>query len=195
MQLDFLKKAKKNEILAFVAMVSAIIIIGYYFLFLTPVMAKLTSAFRESAKIQNMISKARLSINSMARMKREIEELRSREDFYGTKLPEEEEFPAVLENLSNMARNSGMKITKIMPRKDSPRPFEEAVESPIYRQQAILIDAQCGYHQLGTFIAELESAERFMKISDIKITRGKTNPKRHNVQLVVKTFILKGEDK
>ncbi len=195
MQLDFLKKAKKNEILAFIAMVSVIIIIGYYFLFLTPVMAKLTSAFRESANLQNMISKAELSINSMARMKREIEELRSKEDFYGTKLPKEEEFPALLEDLSNMARNSGVKITKIMPRKDSPDSFEGAAESPIYRQQAILIDAQCGYHQLGTFIAELESAERFMKISNIKITRGKTNPKRHNVQLVVKTFILKGGDK
>jgi type IV pilus assembly protein PilO len=193
MKLDFLKKAKKSELLAFTVMVCVIILIGYYFLFLAPVVSKLPSLFRESSELQTKISKAELSMNSIPRMKREIEELKSRETLYGTKLPKEEEFPAVLENLSSMARNSGVRITKIMPKKDTQAGSQAAPESEIYRQQAILIDAQCGYHQLGTFIAELESAERFMEISDIKIESGKANPKKHNVQLIVKTFILKGD--
>jgi hypothetical protein len=33
-----------------------------------------------------------------------------------------------------------------------------------------------------------------MKVSDIKIDAARANTKRHNIQLIVKTFILEGED-
>ena len=92
-----------------------------------------------------------------------------------------------------MARSAGVKITKIIPVKRSRGDLKGNAHPDIYSQQRILINAQCGYHQLGTFIGELESAERFMEISDIKIEVGKLNPKRHKVQLVVNTFLLKGE--
>ena len=195
MRLDFLKKIKKNEIMAFVIVACIIIIVGYYFIFLSPLASKFTSLLHKTSALQSTINTAELSINSMPKIKREIEELKSREGFYSNKLPREEEFPAVLEDLSNMAQNSGVKMTKILPMKDSGISVKENADLDIYRQKAILINAQCEYHQLGAFIAELENAERFMEISDIVIQAGRVNPKRHNVQLIVKTFILKGEGK
>lgn len=192
--LDFLKKAKKTEIIAFTAMVCIGIIVAYYFIFLTPVVSKLSYLLRESSKVQTNINKAELTMKALPKVKSEIEQLRSKEAFYGTKLPREEEFPAVLESLSTMARDTGVKITKILPMKDLKAAQKDA-RLAIYNQQAILVDAQCGYHELGTFIAELENAERFMEVSDIRIEAGGVNPKRHNIQLIVKTFILKGESK
>ncbi len=177
--------------MTFTLVVCAIIIVGYYIIFLSPVVAKATKLFRETAKLQVMINKAEMSINSIPRIKKEIEELKSKESFYSNKLPKEEEFPAVLENLSSMAQSAGVKITKIQPKKDVFVSSESDEDSDIYRQQAILITALCGYHQLGSFIAAMENAERFMEVADIRIDSRRANPRRHSVQLTIKTFILK----
>ncbi len=191
--LDFLKKAKKQDVMVLGIAVCLFVFIGYYFFFLSPVITKFLSVFRDVSRVQSRIDKAELSISRTHVIKKEIDELKAKADFYSNKLPKEEEFPEVLENLSEMARNTGVKITKIIPVKETEGSFEASPNADIYSQQRILIDAQCGYHQLGTFIAELENAERFMEVSDIQISSTTLNPKRHNVQLVVKTFILKGE--
>ena len=195
MQLDFLKKAKKNEIMALTVAICGVVIAVYYFLFLAPIASKLPSLFRETARVQDKINKAELAIKSMPKIKKEIKELESREDFYNSKLPSEEEFPAVLKSLSTMAKDTGVKITKILPVKEAAVSADDNAYSGIYRQEVIAIDAQCGYHQLGAFISQLENAERFMELVDIKIEAGGVSPKRHNVQLIVNTFILKSEDK
>lgn len=194
MEINFLKKAKKKQIMTFMAVVCFFILVGYFFLFLTPVVSKLTFLFQNVSGLRIRLDTAEISINSMPKLKREIEEIRSEVDFYSNKLPRKEEFPSILENLSDMAQDANVKITKILPGKDSQILIEEEARSDIYQQREILISAQCGYHQLGAFIAALENTERFMKVSAIKIEAGKVNPKRHNVQLTVKTFILRGEN-
>lgn len=193
LKLDFLKKVKKQEIMVFAIAVCLLVLVGYYLLFLSPVISKFLSVFREVSRIESRLDKAELSIERMPVSKKEIGELKAKADFYGSKLPKEKEFPEVLEGLSDMAKSAGVKITKIIPVKKSRGDFEKSAHSDIYSQQGILINAQCGYHQLGAFISEIESAERFMEVSDIKIEAGKVNPKRHNVQLAVNTFLLKGE--
>lgn len=196
LQLAFLKKAKKNEILALTGLMCAIILVGYYFLFLTPILSKLSNVSRKVYKLQSDLNIAGLAIDSMPKMEKEIDELKKKTVAYSNKLPKEEEFPALLEGLSMMAQNTDVKITKITPIKDvEAAPTEKAASpSSIYQAKGILINAQCGYHQLGTFISELENAERFMEISDITIESVKMAPRRHNVQLIVKTFILKDKN-
>jgi len=189
--LDFLKKVGKREIMAIAIAICLLVFTGYYFFFLSPVITKFLSVFREVSRVQSRIDKAELTISRMPVIKKEIDELKAKADFYGGMLPKEEEFPEVLENLSEMARGAGVKMTKIIPVKDRKDRGKEH-HSAIYSQQPILINAQCGYHQLGTFIAEMENAQRFMEVTDIKIDANMMNPKRHNVQLIVKTFILKG---
>jgi Tfp pilus assembly protein PilO len=191
MILNFLQQAKKSELMLITTVACIIIFIGYYFLFLAPIMAKFLTIAREVARVESQLDKAELSINRMPTIQKEIEELKSKVSFYSNKLPKEEEFPAILENLSNMAQNAGVKIIKIRPIKNFLTLSTESVHPEIYRQEEVSIDALCGYHQLGTFIAELENAERFMEVSHIRVESTKLSPKRHNVQLIVKTFILK----
>ncbi len=192
MELDFLRKAKKNEILALTALIGAIILVGYFLLFLNPMLSKLSDLSRKVSKLQSDLNIADLSIGGMPKLEKEIMELKSKAMDYINKLPKEEELPALLENLSTMAQNTDIKITKISPIKDTEAATDpKTAKSIIYQEKGISINAQCGYHQLGTFISEMEDAERFMEIFDITVESVKTTPKRHNVQLIVKTFILK----
>lgn len=197
MQLDFLKKAKKNEVLALTGLICAVILAGYFLLFLNPMFSKLSDLSRKVFKLQSDLSIAELSVDSMPKMKKEISDLKNKAISYSNKLPKEEELPALLESLSMMARDTDVKITKIAPIKDAEAAKDAKIttRSGVYEEKSILINAQCGYHQLGAFIAQLENAERFMEISDITIENVKTALKRHNVQLIVKTFVLKDKAK
>lgn len=194
MQPDFLKKATKNEIIGLTALICVLLIAGYFFLFLRPLISKLADVSHKVSKLQNDMTAAGLAIGGVPKLGNEIDDIKKKVVAYSNKLPNEEEFPALLENLSAMAQNTDVKITKIIPIKDTEAQASEKPASPIYQEQKILINAQCDYHQLGTFISELESAERFMEISDITIESVKATPRRHNVQLIVKTFILKDKN-
>ena len=193
MVLNLLKKAKKNELMAVVVIACCILFVIYYLLFLSPVILKFLELHRDVSRTQSKLDSAMLSINRTPQIKKEISELDEKGLLYANKLPKEEEFPLVLENLSDMAKTTGVKITKIMPYKDYLPVSDSGSISAVYKQREISITAQCGYHQLGEFIAELEGAERFMETSDIRINSNAANPKRHNIELVVKTFILKDD--
>lgn len=194
MRPDFIKKATKNEIMAFTVLICVMVIVGYFFLFLSPLIAKLSNVSRKVSKLKGDLTIADFAIGDMPKLGSEIEELKKNAIVYSNKLPKEEEFPALLESLSRMAQNTDVKITKILPAKDTETHAPEKSTLCIYQERKILIDAQCGYHQLGTFISELENAERFMEISNITIESLKAAPRRHNVQLIVKTFILKDKN-
>ncbi|MDD5680621.1 MAG: type 4a pilus biogenesis protein PilO [Candidatus Omnitrophica bacterium] len=195
-KLDFLKKAKKNEIIVFTVLICGIILIGYVLLFFNPIISKLSDISRKVSKMQSDLNIASLSIESMPKMEKEVSGLKQKAIAYSNKLPREEEFPALLERLSAMAQTADVKITKIAPIKDADSTAAEKTVSPsaIYQAKGIMVNAQCGYHQLGNFISELERDERFMDVSDITIESVKTAPRRHNVQLIVKTFVLKDKN-
>ena len=74
MELNFLKKAKKNQMMAFTAVVCAVILTGYFFFFLKPITSKLTFLFQEVSGLRTNLDMAEISINSMPKLKREIEE-------------------------------------------------------------------------------------------------------------------------
>lgn len=191
-KLDFLKRLKKKEIVAISMIIASFVLVGYYHFFLAPVISKSLTVFREVNRLRTKIDEAVLAIGRIPTLKKEVEELNAKAALYINKLPKEEEFPAILENLSHMALNTGVTITKILPLKER-APFPEGgASSAVYSRKEISINALCGYHQLGMFIAELEGAERFMEVSDIRIESNKTNPKKHNVHLIVNIFILRG---
>ncbi len=196
MQFDFLKKAKKNEIIAFTFLICAFILAGYFFLFLNPAVLRIMDLSSKISKLQSDLTIADLAISGMPKLEKEVADLKNKAVAYSNKLPREEEFPALLESLSMMAQNTDVKITKITPIKDTEAQFaEKKALSVIYQEKGILINAQCGYHQLGTFVSELENAERFMEISDITIESVAATPRQHKVQLIVKTFILKDKNR
>ena len=187
-----MKKAKKSEITAFVILACCIVFACYYLTFLSPAISRFLSLYREVSATQCKLDAAELSIDRTAQIKKEIDLLKHKADFYRNKLPKEEEYPEVLESLSKIAKSAGVKITKILPSRDVIEHSERDPGTDIYTKRIINITAQCGYHQLGKFIAEMESAERFMEVSDISITSLKTSPKRHDILLLVNTYILKG---
>ena len=125
--------------------------------------------------------------------KDDLKEQGQKVESYEKKLPVEQEIPALLENLSDMAKDSNIKIVSIVPA--MPKDNNPGNKSLIYREIPILITAKSGYHELGHFLNSLENADRFMKVVDINIKANKASPKKHDVELMICTYVLLPENK
>lgn len=175
-----------------VALIAAILYL--YFLFV-PQVIRVFGLTARAGKISSDLKSARVVIKDFEKLKNELKEQSQKVESYEKKLPAEQEIPALLENLSGMARDSGIKIIGIVPAMSYFKDDKSIKKSQIYREIPILITAKSGYHELGHFLHNLENAGRFMKVADIDIKANKTSPKKHDVEMMVCTYILLTENK
>jgi|GEM_PF-525559 len=125
------------------------------------------------------------------------------------RLPAEREIPSVMQAISAIANENGVRIMQI----DASRNVKSSRKSPAQSrsrkgakaakdapdsdpaagltQVAIKLDIVAGYHNLGNFINGIENAEKLCIIEDLTITRDASNPLKQNVNMVVKTYVKK----
>jgi Tfp pilus assembly protein PilO len=119
----------------------------------------------------------------LARAEAEYEE-------YQRKLPQEEEIPAVMGDISTLAGKTDIEMIAVKPVKQE---TVASVSSEAAGMHEVLIEifAKGGYHQIGQFINKLESFNKFTEIKDIEITADKATPRKHFFRLLVATYVLK----
>ena len=178
----FLDKHKVNYFIL------ALIVAAYLFVLLTPEIKVLFQKLSEGNRLKARIVEIKKDWANIDTFKKRIAELHEQIDYYEKKLPGEKEIPAVLGYLSEAAKEMNVRITEIEPGKVDK---DEIAPSSLYYKEPILLNAECGYHQLGRFLSKLESADRFMKISDIKIIADPRNANIHYVRISVLTYVMK----
>ena len=118
-----------------------------------------------------------------------LKELRAEYEEYSKRLPGEKEIPEFLEGLASIAKTSKVKILSITPSELVPVEVEGKKEG-YYKEMPISITAKSGYHQLGRFVADIETGKRFITISDINIRYDSNTPRMHNVKMGLKTRLI-----
>lgn len=127
------------------------------------------------------ISELKNLVKSEMDIKRQIGELRELIGYYEQKLPKEKEVSQLFHELDNIASGSKIKFSLITP--------DSSEEGKHYMRYYRTIELKSGYHQLGNFINKLENLGRFIKVDKIAITPDPADPFKHNVELVVSTFV------
>jgi Tfp pilus assembly protein PilO len=121
------------------------------------------------------------------------------------RLVSEKEIPSLLQNISAIANENGIRIMQIDSSKEMPKASKKKETASIGKKGAkpiqqkdkavelasvkIKLDIIAGYHKLGNFINEIENADKFCMIDGISITRNPIDPLKHKVSLVVKTYV------
>jgi Tfp pilus assembly protein PilO len=171
-------------------LVPALIAVFYLGLFVRPTMKRFFRLLPEASQLKAKIIKVEKDWENIEALKGRVSQSHEKIGTYERKLPVEKEVPAVLEFLSQAARKMDVRITEI-------KPVDQDKDEPgihsLYYRIPILLKAECGYHQLGRFLNKLESADRFVKIDDIKITTNPAQPAIHDVKLVVVTYVMEKE--
>ena len=112
-------------------------------------------------------------------------------------LPSEDEIPNVIALLTDLASQSQVKIQTIFPQRSNETLGFDAHSSPgkpgeaepvVYKEIPIQIDALAGYHQLGVFLSLVESGQKPMRLSTLRITASPKESKRHYVKMVITAY-------
>ncbi len=183
-------KDPRTQTLLLTVLVTLIAAVLYLYFVFVPQVIRVFKLTVGTGKMRSELKFARIMITDFERLKNDLKERGQKVESYEKKLPAEQEIPALLENLSNMARDSDIKIVGIVPAMSYFKDDKSAKKSQIYREIPILITAKSGYHELGHFLNNLENADRFMKVADIDIKANKASPKKHDVELMVCTYVL-----
>ena len=177
----------KNQTIALIGAVALITAVVYLNFILKPQVTGVAREIIEKNKLTRELKGAQGDVGRIGSLRKDIESHNKKIERYEKILPAEQEIPTLLENLSDMARASNVKIVGITP---SITKSENTQSNKTYEEIPILISAKSGYHELGNFLAKLENSDRFMKVVDIKIRSSAATPKRHDVDLLVLTYIL-----
>ena len=179
--------ANKKKLMVLVGVIAILIVVVYFNFILAPQTMWVIKSVSNMSKSRSDLANARADITKIEKLRTDMTSFEEKVDKYEKMLPAEQEIPSLLENLSAMARNSGIKIVGITPvvSKD-----EKVDKNRIYKEIPILISAKSGYHELGRFLSALENADRFMKVADMEIKSNTTSPKKHDVELMVLTYAL-----
>jgi len=188
-------KSKQTQTLLLIAFTVLVAAILYLYFAFVPQVVRVFKLTVNTGKISSELKSARIMIKDFDGFKNDLEECSQKVESYEKKLPAEQEIPALLENLSDMAKDSNIKIVSIVPAMPYLKDGKTGKKSLIYREIPILITAKSSYHELGHFLNNLENADRFMKVVDIDIKANKANPKKHDVELMICTYILLPENK
>ena len=180
-------KDRKTQIMVLTGLLSVLAAIVYVSFILAPQIERVFGAVGQVQKVGSDLKEAQDNIANIPRYKNNLATYEEKVDNYEKMLPAQQEIPTLLESLSAIAKDSGVKIVGIMPvvTKDG-----KVKKGQIYKEIPILISAKSGYHELGKFLSNMESADRFMKISDIQIRSNLASPRKHDVEILVLTYIL-----
>lgn len=196
--LDVLKKIKldKKKILLIIAASLVVIYLDFAFL--------IKSQFRSLRDIRSKITKLKKELGNLNKdltIMRDLEQkqtdIKQETISKVKKIITEEQLPLLIQDISRIANKHDVKIMQIKPVKDLKVQGGKAsniVSSDIGKLTSILItlDLTCGYHNLGSFINDLDNSEQFIAmIEELKIISDPADYLRQRVNLALKIYVKK----
>lgn len=186
---NFRQELVKNHKLILYGIITLCLLIANYTLFLKPTVASLSKTVPKLRRLQRQLSMQQEAVYSIPRYKAQIEQMRTRLSQHKKKLSTKQEISILLKGLSEIAKDSGVKIISIKPYPVvSGQQQDKALSA--YQKFPISIEAVCGYRQLCMFLNKLENADTFMRVSDIEISADPKDLTHHMVYILVNTYVL-----
>ena len=103
-------------------------------------------------------------------------------------LSSDEELPALIERVSALATQASVRIQSVFPQRPLETTQAGASEPVVYKEIPIQVDALAGYHQLGMFLSLVESGEKPMRISTLRIAGNQKDVRRQTIKLVLRAY-------
>src|SRR6266508_634829 len=146
---------------------------GYFFWtkMHTPDIARVTAANQESDSLERIVAaaKADLASGSIEDLRRRVEEYQGSLELMRRLVPERNEVPALIDDISTKAKVRGITLGKIQPLAPEPgQPFDT------YRYR---LEVYGHYDQIGEYLADIASLPRIVVPQELTLTSASPAPK------------------
>ncbi|MBI4354348.1 MAG: type 4a pilus biogenesis protein PilO [Candidatus Omnitrophica bacterium] len=184
------RTTEQQRLLIGVVAFTALALYVYVLYVLRPLMGSVVRLSREVHEVSRQVQQMEQVVAQATNVQHDYTELQDRVAQLRGRLPSEDQLPAVLEWLSAVASETGVRILSIFPQRSS-QPFKPAMPaSPeLYKSVAIEIDALSGFHQLGMFLSRVESGDRAVEVKQLQISQSERELRRHKVKLILLTYV------
>lgn len=108
------------------------------------------------------LARARASVADLPRFEAEYAQLHQRWELASELLPTERQLAAMLRKITLAGQQTGVQFVAFRPA--APKPAEYHTEMPVQ------IQVSGGYHQVGSFLAELANLRRIVTVSNLRLT-------------------------
>lgn len=100
-------------------------------------------------------------------------------------LPASQDLPAVLERLSTVASQAGVKIQTVAPQRVTASLPASNTPPALYQEIPVRMEGLAGFHQLGSFLSQIESGDQPIQVRKLHIGENTKDPRRHVVELTL----------
>jgi type IV pilus assembly protein PilO len=148
--------------------------------------AKIAELEGEYGKLSADLEKARQMVSKMAQLEAEYDRLHEQWLVAQELLPEEEEMPDLLRQVTTAGNRAGVEFMLFQP--------SAAVVKADYKEHPVKVRVRGGFHQLGIFLSRLANLDRIVNIANLDVKSasksGRGGDKKDERNTVVAEFTL-----
>ncbi|MBI2095828.1 MAG: type 4a pilus biogenesis protein PilO [Candidatus Omnitrophica bacterium] len=182
--LDFLGRRSAGEKTALIAAAGVFLLLADLIFLVNPMIRSVAKTAPKVMETGRELKRLREDAKNKDAIRKEWETLKERLAGEESRFVSAAEVPALFENLSRQAFDSGVKIMSIRPTETRRSPAASAAYAPL----PIQMSALAGTHEFGDFLGRLEAAGTFFKVTDLKIASNPADERRHLVDLKMEIY-------
>jgi Tfp pilus assembly protein PilO len=186
---EFDKVELDNKKIAAIIIVCLVLIYVDFAFLMKMQLAGLKGTGPKIAKLKTDLDLLNKDLNSMEYT--ESQQLENRQKILARtkKIIPQEQIASLMQEISEIANKDRVDIAQMKPSLELPAKQSKPVTPQKFTPLLIILDVTCDYHHLGGFINDLENAQVFISVVDLKIASEETNYLKQNVSLVLKTYV------
>lgn len=176
------RRTEREKQLIFGFLIVLVLVLDYALL-LQPALKTFSEAFPKIGPLKQEVKDLVEDAKSKDEIRRRWEQAKRLLAQRGSTFIAPDETPALLENLSQQAQHSGVKIVSLQP-SDNLKAGGRSSYAPL----PISIKAIAGTHEIGSFLSNLETGATFFRVKELKISPNPADEKKHVVELSMETY-------
>ncbi len=179
---DLSKMPPKQKLLVAV-LVSVLVAVGYYYLYYSEASNRIASLQARLAEMSSKIKEQEVIARNLPSFRLEVTKLEEQLKVLLDQLPNSAELPSLLNNISELARESRLDVLKFTPRAE--------VKKDFYAEIPVSIAVLGNYRSYLLFADKVSHLPRIVNLSDIAFTqpkRGGDGEMQVNVACIATTF-------
>lgn len=178
---------EKNRLYIFIGILLSVGLLDYFIL-LKPQLATLTKIIPETRMLAQDIKKLTEDIQKLEFYRHEAKRFKKQVEETNTQVSSKEEVSLILERISLLANQSGLRINHIMPITSEQEILMEDNERQ-YFSLPILVKAAAGYHHFGRFLNQIEKDGGSLDVGAFAISSS-SDPRQHAIELTLRAIVF-----
>lgn len=158
---DRIVKLSTSKKVLILTVLVAVILGLYFYLIYIPKSEVLTQKTAEMGKLETQVRELRIIAANIKRFQAEAAKLREELQLAITQLPTSREIPALLANISNLGKDSGLEFLLFRPAPEVNRDF--------YAEIPVEIKVRGGYHDVALFFEKVGKLPRIVNINGVSM--------------------------